>query len=69
MQLSDLDSNGTGRTEDGALVRERVRGGVAKISAGGAALSPEDCAKLEEMLSIISKELMPEISLGTAETP
>ena len=32
VQLSDLDSSGTGRTEDGVLVRERVRGGVAKIS-------------------------------------
>ena len=31
--------------------------------------TPAECAKLEEMLSIISKELMPEISLGTAETP
>ena len=31
VQLSDLDSSGTGRTEDGVLVRERVRGGVAKI--------------------------------------
>ena len=30
VQLSDLDSSGTGRTEDGVLVRERVRGGVAK---------------------------------------
>ncbi|MGN8897676.1 MarR family transcriptional regulator [Flavonifractor sp. HCP28S3_F3] len=29
--------------------------------------TPEECAKLEEMLSIISKELMPEISLGAAE--
>ena len=28
VQLSDLDSSGTGRTEDGVLVRERVRGGV-----------------------------------------
>ena len=37
VQLSDLDSSGTGRTEDGILVRERVRGGVAKISAGWAA--------------------------------
>ena len=36
VQLSDLDSNGTGRTEDGVLVRERVRGGVrtAKMYAG-----------------------------------
>ena len=25
VQLSDLDSSGTGRTEDGVLVRERVR--------------------------------------------
>lgn len=38
VQLSDLDSSGTGRTEDGVLVRERVRGGVAKISVGWAAL-------------------------------
>ena len=29
--------------------------------------TPEECAKLEEMLSIISRELMPEISLGAAE--
>ena len=42
VQLSDLDSNGT----DGVLVRERVRGGVAKISAGWAALSTADCAKV-----------------------
>lgn len=46
VQLSDLDSSGTGRTEDGVLVRERVRGGVAKISAGWAALSTADCAKV-----------------------
>ena len=31
--------------------------------------TPEECAKLEEMLAIISKELMPEINLGAAETP
>lgn len=29
--------------------------------------TPAECAKLEEMLSIISKELMPEVSLGSAE--
>lgn len=29
--------------------------------------TPDECAKLEEMLSIISKELMPEIRLGSAE--
>ena len=46
VQLSDLDSSGTGRTEDGVLVRERVRGGVAKISVGWAALSTADCAKV-----------------------
>ena len=34
------------RTEDGVLVRERVRGGVAKISASWAALSTADCAKV-----------------------
>ena len=29
--------------------------------------TPDECAKLEEMLTIISKELMPEIQLGSAE--
>ena len=29
--------------------------------------SPEDCAKLEEMLSIISQELMPEIRIPDVE--
>ena len=29
--------------------------------------SPADCAKLEEMLAIVSDELMPEVSLGAAE--
>ena len=35
--------------------------------------SPEDCAKLEEMLTIVSTELMPELDLPqkdeTAEQP
>lgn len=44
--LSDLDSEGTGRTEDGVLVRERVRGGVAKISLQWSALSTPDCARV-----------------------
>ena len=48
VQLSDLDSSGTGRTEDGILVRERVRGGVAKISVSWAALSTADCARVLE---------------------
>ena len=39
-------------------VTERIR----------ARFSPEECAKLEEMLDIISQELMPEIDLGPAET-
>ena len=46
VQLSDLDSSGTGRTEDGVLIRERVRGGVAKISLRWDALSTADCAKV-----------------------
>ena len=29
--------------------------------------TPDECAKLEEMLTIISKELMPEVRLGSAE--
>ena len=32
VQLSDLDSEDTARTEDGLLVRQRVRAGVAKLS-------------------------------------
>ena len=31
--------------------------------------SPEDCAKLEEMLAIINQELMPEVDLGHSQTP
>ena len=30
--------------------------------------SPEECAKLEEMLAIVDQELMPEVDLGQAET-
>lgn len=41
--LNDLDSADTGRTEDGILIRERVRGGVAKLSAAWQALSTEQC--------------------------
>ena len=44
--LSDLDSEGTGRTEDGVLVRERVRGGVAKIAVHWYALSTGECAAI-----------------------
>ena len=44
VQLSDLDRSGTGRTEDGVLVRERVRGGVAKISVSWEALTTAQCA-------------------------
>ena len=30
--------------------------------------SPEECAKLEEMLTIINQELMPEVDLGHSQT-
>ena len=33
VQLNDLDSSDTGRTEDGVMMRNRVREGIAKISA------------------------------------
>ena len=46
VQLSDLDSSGTGRTEDGVMLRNRVREGIAKISASWAALSTADCARV-----------------------
>ncbi len=44
--LSDLDSADTGRTENGVLIRERVRGGIAKISASWQALSTDQCAAI-----------------------
>lgn len=31
--------------------------------------SPEDCAKLEEMLNIVSRELMPEVDIPEARMP
>ena len=46
MQLNDLDSSDTGRTEDGVMMRNRVREGIAKISASWAAVSTADCAKI-----------------------
>ena len=46
VQLSDLDSSDTGRTEDGVMMRNRVREGIAKISVSWAALSTVDCAKI-----------------------
>lgn len=46
VSLNDLDSADTGRTEDGMLVRQRLRGGVAKISAQWQALSTEACAAI-----------------------
>lgn len=44
--LSDLDSEDTGRTENGLLIRSRVRAGVAKISVAWAGLSTADCAAI-----------------------
>ena len=46
VQFSDLDSSDTGRTEDGTMMRNRVREGIAKISVSWAALSTADCAKI-----------------------
>ena len=46
VQLNDLDSSDTGRTEDGVMMRNRVREGIAKISASWAALSTADCARI-----------------------
>ena len=34
-----------------------------------ARFSPEDCAKLEEMLTIVSRELMPEVDIPEARMP
>lgn len=57
VQLSDLDSSDTGRTEDGVMMRNRVRDGVAKISVSWAALSTEDCAKVLNAVSPDSVEV------------
>ena len=46
VKLNDLDSSDTGRTEDGVMMRNRVREGIAKISASWAAVSTADCAKI-----------------------
>ena len=46
VQLNDLDSSDTGRTEDGVMMRNRVREGIAKISASWAAVSTADCARI-----------------------
>ena len=46
VQLSDLDSSDTGRTEDGVMMRNRVREGIAKISVSWAAVSTADCTKI-----------------------
>ena len=53
VQLSDLDSSDTGRTEDGVMIRNRVRDGVAKISVSWAALSTAECARV---LSAVAPE-------------
>lgn len=31
--------------------------------------SPEECAKLEEMLTVVSRELMPEVDIPEANIP
>ena len=46
VQLNDLDSSDTGRTEDGVMMRNRVREGIAKISASLTAVSTVDCARI-----------------------
>ena len=46
VKLNDLDSSDTGRTEDGVMMRNRVREGIAKISASWAAVSTADCDKI-----------------------
>ena len=61
--LNDLDSADTGRTEDGMLVRQRLRGGVAKISVQWKALSTADCA------AILNATAPYSISLGRPARP
>ena len=49
----DLDSTDTRRTEDGVLHRDRVRGGVYKITVGWDALSP---TQLKTVTSALAPE-------------
>ena len=46
VQYSDLDSSDTGRTEDGVLLRSRVRAGIAKISLKWEDISTADCTTI-----------------------
>ena len=46
LSFSDLDASDSGRTEDGVMMRNRVREGIAKISASWAAVSTADCARI-----------------------
>ena len=66
VSLSDLDSADTGRTEYGVLVRARVRGGVAKISAAWQALSTDQCAAI--LNATAADRFTVEYFFGTART-
>lgn len=42
VQYSDIDSSDTGRAENGVMLRNRIRAGVAKISVSWKMLTQED---------------------------
>ena len=53
----------------GDFIRSLVALDVASGKHGGRVVTrfpPEDCAKLEEMLTVVSRELMPEVPLPSA---
>ena len=51
--LDDCYISGIAAMCSAVLVRERVR----------ARFSPEDCARLQKMLTVVGQELMPEVAL------
>ena len=53
VEYSDLDSDDTGRSEDGLLHRVRIRAGVAKIKVSWEQL---DTATLDSILNAIAPE-------------
>ncbi len=53
-ELNDLDSENTGRSEDGYMTRERIRHGVAKISVKWTMLTTTEANAILEAVAPVS---------------
>ena len=51
IELSDIDSEGTGRGETGEMDRERVRADVYKVSVAFTNISSDDVSNIKEAIS------------------